>query len=302
MCVSNMASKTDSQIQLSRSRIRAACDPGLDVVFAIVNQFPPVGEMLDIDTPVRPLRLFRSHPEPADFKEKEVKYKHDYFSAAVGMVKSLDSKGFTVAAGLIAKVEHWAELSKLSKELDSCNNALKEIVLAEERVPRLPAEHSSALDKSTAIAAELTNLLFHYANKWFDYYYRIRNIKRLMVKLADAGRKFDNTERRLENAGLLDFNRLLVDLYVDQHGILHKDEDPVIALVLGLDIRRIRQCAICENLFWAQRLDRQCCQKQCADTHNKRLSRERKEKVGTLYLQAAKRKRKRVPLSIRGSQ
>lgn len=131
-----------------------------------------------------------------------------------------------------------------------------------------------------------------YAGNWIDKYYRIRSIKKLLSQMAFIGRDFDVANKQLNNSGVLDFNYLLPNLFIDENGIIHKDDDPNMELLLGLDERRIRNCKTCRNFFWAKRDDKVCCGKKCADTYNQKPVRERKKLAAFQYNEAARRKRK----------
>ena len=43
--------------------------------------------------------------------------------------------------------------------------------------------------------------------------------------------------------------------------------------IIGIDVKRIRRCPACENIFWAERVDRFCCSKECNGRLHTRLNR-----------------------------
>jgi len=50
---------------------------------------------------------------------------------------------------------------------------------------------------------------------------------------------------------------------------------PIVEALLGVDVRRIRECAICCDFFWAGRIDQPCCSKKCAHVVRTRRWREK---------------------------
>jgi hypothetical protein len=41
--------------------------------------------------------------------------------------------------------------------------------------------------------------------------------------------------------------------------------------LLGYDIRRFRKCPICQKFFWAERIDKNCCSRECSNVQNQRV-------------------------------
>ena len=64
-----------------------------------------------------------------------------------------------------------------------------------------------------------------------------------------------------ENAAIKMFAYGLVgtELTIDREGRLQFDAGPLIAAVNGIEADRIRQCVMCEKIFWARRTDQKCC-------------------------------------------
>jgi hypothetical protein len=252
--------------------------------------------MKEIEVPTRPAKLFQGFggdSYEAKFEKDLREYQEKVFLVALDMLKALDDDGFKAASYLIARDTEWNELDGLSKDLDASKNQLRILIHA------MP---SSGKSESTGEMAALMDKLIElkrvevvrssqYAEKWIYSYNRIRRMKELLEKLASAGEDMDVSGSQFRHPAALSLFTAFQELRLNEDGIIRKDEDPVIDLLVGQDAKRIRKCKICSNFFWAKRLDARCCQKKCADTYNQRLSRERKAENGSLYRKAAKKRR-----------
>lgn len=299
MCA-NMASKTDELLPGKRDRIKTGCPPNVEALFFYVNLFPHPDQMKDLGLPLQPMPPFyligvdrETYEKSEEYKKKEEEYQGAFFEVASKMHEDLKTNGFVGAAAFLANKNDWAELVRLVSEWVAADEVARDLYEKAKGgiVTTTRNEILSKFKACTDAKQHFFKRRMSLAHKWTDTYYRIRAIKRLLLKLAFVGRNFDNAERRLKNAGFLNLDQLIPDLYVDEDGILHKQEDPVLEVILGLDVRRIRQCKICSNFFWAKRKDRQCCQEKCANVHNQRKSRENKEVAGLLYKEANRKRR-----------
>ncbi len=70
-----------------------------------------------------------------------------------------------------------------------------------------------------------------------------------------------------------------VALVVDRHGQLGLAKNPVLEALVGVRADRIRSCKICKHVFWAPRVNSECCSKRCRKTYNQRISREARRKL-----------------------
>lgn len=61
-----------------------------------------------------------------------------------------------------------------------------------------------------------------------------------------------------------------------------------------LEVKRIRECEICQRIFFAGRLDKQSCGSVCANVLNVRNSRRNKEKSGEFYNRERRKKRLKI--------
>jgi hypothetical protein len=70
-----------------------------------------------------------------------------------------------------------------------------------------------------------------------------------------------------------------VDLVVDGHGQIEFSKNPVLEALVGVRADRIRSCKICKRVFWAPRVNSECCNERCRKTYNQRSSREARRKL-----------------------
>jgi hypothetical protein len=65
-----------------------------------------------------------------------------------------------------------------------------------------------------------------------------------------------------------------VDLVVNQDGRIEISKHPVLDALVGVRAAdRIKSCAICKRIFWAPRINSECCSLMCRKTYNQRNSR-----------------------------
>jgi hypothetical protein len=70
-----------------------------------------------------------------------------------------------------------------------------------------------------------------------------------------------------------------VDLVVDGRGQLGLSQNPVLEALVGVRADRIRSCNICNCVFWAPRVNSECCSEHCRKTYNQRNSRAARRKL-----------------------
>lgn len=114
------------------------------------------------------------------------------------------------------------------------------------------------------------------------------NVLQGVTKLGAVGSKGQPSELKIRDA------RWTVDvaftvpvvMVVDERGQLAiKPENPLVEALVGIPVERIRACAICRRLYWAPRINSECCGEKCRKTYNQRNSRRNR--------QVSKRKRAR---------
>jgi hypothetical protein len=81
-----------------------------------------------------------------------------------------------------------------------------------------------------------------------------------------------------------------VDLVVDGHGQIELSKNPVLEALVGVRADRIRSCKICKRVFWAPRVNSECCSERCRKTYNQRSSREARRKLVAKKTQLKERK------------
>lgn len=89
-------------------------------------------------------------------------------------------------------------------------------------------------------------------------------------------------------------------IVINAQGVLELTRDHFAEAVEGIEARRIKECAICERIFFAFRKDQKCCMKGCSNTYRVRKFREKSvdEKAKHKYRQY-KRYAKRDAISRR---
>ena len=70
-----------------------------------------------------------------------------------------------------------------------------------------------------------------------------------------------------------------IGLITDEAGIVRDERDRFAQALTGVDLQRIRQCAVCRKILWAGRNDAMCCSPQCANARRTRLYRKRKGEI-----------------------
>ena len=118
------------------------------------------------------------------------------------------------------------------------------------------------------------------------------------VILAIAHRKWPESKpskdstfeefKAIERARLgLPICRIDVGLVADDTGRLELSKNPVLDALVGVRAAdRIKKCVICERIFWAPRINSECCSLMCRKTYNQRNSRENR-----LYSKPARMKK-----------
>ncbi|HEY0544875.1 MAG TPA: hypothetical protein VGC91_05700 [Pyrinomonadaceae bacterium] len=79
---------------------------------------------------------------------------------------------------------------------------------------------------------------------------------------------------------------------IDEQGFFRVTTDSFNQLIDGVLADRIRKCAICQRIFWAQRSDKWGCSEKCNNTIRQRRSYQNWNEKGQQYLSARKKKAK----------
>lgn len=118
---------------------------------------------------------------------------------------------------------------------------------------------------------------------WLSRYSLVKAIKGLFDNLAFRGRNLESSPKNMNARDFGYFNALTPKIWIDEKGLVQKADAHILTVLIGKDITRIRQCAVCRNFFWANRKDRKCCSKKCADVNNQRNIRSKKKDNECLY-------------------
>ena len=293
-----MPIKTDAKKTSSRSRIRYACKPELKDLLTLVNFFPPIDKWINVE---KPFPLFPPLFPPGqttqttspEYERTKLAWQENMMKAGIDLMNTIGNKIGGLAYfqiflnGEVEKMNSLAD--KWDKTADDADDAIEMFHTTKNNIYKIEA--ILKLKQLPECEKEFYEYAANISEMWFARYAKIKQIKDFLTKLAFIEHNFDTAEKKLIGVGLVEFNEFLTNLYVDEDGILQREENILLQWLLGIDVRRIRQCAICRNLFWANRIDRQCCTKKCADAHNQRKSRENKLISGELYEKAAKRKK-----------
>jgi hypothetical protein len=95
---------------------------------------------------------------------------------------------------------------------------------------------------------------------WKEYSF-VLDARVVLDAIVEMGRKSKRKKSVLVN--LIGPNRLL-KIEVNDKGESQILQGPLVEALVGVDARRIRQCPICSDFFWAGRIDQPCCTSQCA--------------------------------------
>lgn len=131
-------------------------------------------------------------------------------------------------------------------------------------------------------------------NSFRDYILGLPDSKYLdaISALQDAVSRYENfREARLKlcgvakinnlSPGLREFERFLESLgagtrtEIDEQGRVRFVKDWFGEAAEGEEAARIRECGVCQHVFWAGRIDQSCCKPRCADILRKRNKRKR---------------------------
>jgi hypothetical protein len=101
--------------------------------------------------------------------------------------------------------------------------------------------------------------------------------KRNSLGRREIGKSGDSNANQTSLTALLLVPRLDIYLAVDSDGRFTVPQDSLLNILLGVRADRIRSCAICGRIFWARRINSECCQETCRKTYNQRNSRENRK-------------------------
>jgi len=97
---------------------------------------------------------------------------------------------------------------------------------------------------------------------------------------AIARNQYKSAERLepLMQADQLPFS-IITDLVLDENNKIVLGDNVLLRALLGVPADRIRSCAICRHIFWAARVNSDCCTERCRKTYNQRNSRQSRREL-----------------------
>ncbi len=98
-----------------------------------------------------------------------------------------------------------------------------------------------------------------------------RKLDKPTKKIAFMTKRFKKEKLQFENFLLPILGNTRFE--IEENGVLKTNFDEFSEAVNGQDIRRIRECGVCQRIFWAGRVDKFCCSKKCNLVLNTRLNR-----------------------------
>ena len=89
-----------------------------------------------------------------------------------------------------------------------------------------------------------------------------------------------DTQEKLNHARYIDDSGATRGYLYTRDGKVQLGPPVLFHFVVGVDSTRVRKCKVCENYFWAGRIDKRVCSTRCSATNRKKNQRERYLKVG----------------------
>jgi hypothetical protein len=276
-----MAKKTDiNKESKKRTRIRYECPAGLQDLFDFINLFPPLDDWVDFPLPVELAPLFLPNwRNQSDLDKEQIKKIKKLGDICLELFDYGLKLGITALAKFIRENEH-EHLEILEEKYNDAIMSYRTIS-GQFRILQNKDIHKNILNKKLIEMRDCEKdyymARFDITRVWSGRYEQIKLIKKFLAKLAFINRNFESANKKLHIFDLLELDRTLSNIYVDNNGILQREDDIILQTLLGSNITRIRQCALCRKYFWANRIDRKCCEKKCADVHNQQNHRKRKQ-------------------------
>lgn len=282
-----MAKKTDKQ---KRSRIQYKCPDTLQALFNLINAFPQIENWVDFYLPIESAPLFPPNwRNPSDFDKKAIEKIKKFGEIGIELFNYLKEMN-ALAKMYVIKESEFIHLKTLQQKLFNAQanaqaNARDVLLKTGKYFSTMRnnddwRNYKNEIDRKIVemqdCEKEFCEAKFNLTRIWFERYENRKQLKKLLTRLTFIARNYDSANKELHIFEFVGLDGLLSKIYVDDNGILRKKDDIILQTLIGLNITRIRQCAICRNFFWANRIDRQCCAKKCADVHNKRNSRNKK--------------------------
>lgn len=242
-----------------RSRAKHGCKPELEKLLELVNMIPPDHEMKTVHDLLGP-RFNLAKPWSPTWLEAEEKGK-----------AAFDENLKTFPESFQAMI-HWST-ENLRKQ------SLAEVQSLQGTLP------------DDEIEQKIRSKLIAIYQSQNSYYEGIRAARMNLIRLTEIAENVEHYRGKVLDVTL---NVLLVEnAYLDQNGIICRQSSGFAKAVEGVNVSRIRACAVCKAIFWAARKDKRCCSEDHSVVWRKRQSRLNKQEKGEVYAKAAKMKLKK---------
>lgn len=93
---------------------------------------------------------------------------------------------------------------------------------------------------------------------------RCLQLKTIRSILYTIARLHSNNPLTTTSVPVAPYLENLVSVKTDAGGNLRVEHDPLLQALDGVEVRRIRECPICGELYWARRIDKPTCKAKCA--------------------------------------
>lgn len=134
--------------------------------------------------------------------------------------------------------------------------------------------------------AEEDSQIWHKCRATFARYEDLMSAKTLFIQITERNKVASEIKKQygFEVLGIHVFDedrKNTAGLYADNNGFLKPFKSVFFAIFETEDVeyRRIRQCLICEHIFWAKRKDSETCSKNCFNALRQRRHRERNKEA-----------------------
>ncbi len=158
--------------------------------------------------------------------------------------------------------------------------------------PPKPNEYADASKKENRSARSF-GIVYEAINR----YEQFNDVRIKLRRIADSAKKW-NEGKKTTPFHILPLLES-VKFRLDENGFVSIETNAIAEAMrelqaAKLEVERIRECEICQRIFFALRLDKQSCGSVCSNVLNVRNSRRNKEKSGESYKEARRKKRNRI--------
>jgi hypothetical protein len=172
--------------------------------------------------------------------------------------------------------------------------------ICEETASRLPPEARAFLGPAADVHGFVTNYrTLGYARQLLPAIARQKWQVAENTSKAFSYEEFKKIQRARSGLPMGVLCQASVDLVVDGRGQIGLSKNSVLEAMVGVRADRIRACNICQRVFWAPRINSECCSQHCRKTYNQRSSREARRKLVATKTQLKERRGNRTENPIK---